>query len=112
MRNTLVSVALAVLLAPEVVAAQEPDKKVAGGGDVAPGWQMRIDPNASRGAPPKFVAMGSGFHATSGAFKPSARKFAPNVMIFPTRSGWCIAKSKATSPPSLQPSMSAFFTWR
>ena len=67
MRNTLVSVALAVLLAPAVVAAQEPDKKVAGGGDVAPGWQMRIDPNASRGAPPKFVAMGPGFHATSGA---------------------------------------------
>jgi hypothetical protein len=35
MRNTVVSVALAVLLAPAVVAAQDADKKVAGGGDVA-----------------------------------------------------------------------------
>jgi hypothetical protein len=67
MRNTVVSIAIAVLLAPAVVVAQDADKKVAGGGDLAPGWQMRIDPNASRGAPPKFVAMGPGFHATSGA---------------------------------------------
>ena len=67
MQNRLVSVALAVLLAPGVAAAQEADKKVAGGGELAPGWQMRIDPNASRGAPPKFVTMGAGLHATSGA---------------------------------------------
>src|SRR5829696_5975729 len=67
MRNSVVSFAIAVLLAPAVVVAQDADKKVAGGGELAPGWQMRIDPNASRGAPPKFVAMGPGFHATSGA---------------------------------------------
>lgn len=67
MRRTMVSVAIAVLLAPAVAVAQDADKQVAGGGEIAPGWQMRIDPNASRGAPPKFVAMGPGFHATSGA---------------------------------------------
>jgi hypothetical protein len=63
----MVSVAIAVLLAPAVAVAQDADKQVAGGGEIAPGWQRRIDPNASRGAPPKFVAMGPGFHATSGA---------------------------------------------
>lgn len=67
MRNTVVTLAIAVLLAPTIGAAQDADKKVAGGGELAPGWQMRIDPNASRGAPPKFVAMGAGLHATTGA---------------------------------------------
>jgi hypothetical protein len=58
---------MGAMIAPSLLAAQDADKKVAGGGDLAPGWQMRIDPNATSGAPPKFVAMGNGFHATSGA---------------------------------------------
>jgi hypothetical protein len=67
MRRSVVTLAFAGMVAPAIVAAQDADKKVAGGGELAPGWEMRIDPNASRGAPPKFVAMGSGFHATAGA---------------------------------------------
>ena len=67
MHKTLVALVVGAMIAPSMVAAQDADKKVAGGGELAPGWQMRIDPNASSGAPPKFVAMGSGFHATSGA---------------------------------------------
>ena len=67
MRKSMITLAFGALIAPAIVAAQDADKKVAGGGDLAPGWQMRVDPNASSGAPPKFVAMGSGFHATSGS---------------------------------------------
>ena len=67
MQRTFVALLMGAMIAPSVLTAQDADKKVTGGGDLAPGWQMRIDPNASSGAPPKFVAMGSGFHATSGA---------------------------------------------
>jgi hypothetical protein len=67
MRKTVITLAFGAMIAPAVVAAQDADKKVAGGGDLAPGWQRRIDPNAPSGAPPKFVAMGSGFHATTGS---------------------------------------------
>ena len=67
MRKTMVALALGAMLAPAIVSAQDADKKVAGGGDLAPGWQMRVDPHAGSGTPPKFVAMGSGFHATSGS---------------------------------------------
>jgi hypothetical protein len=55
------------MIAPVVLAAQDPTKAVTGGGELAPGWQMRVDPRAGSGAPPKFVAMGSGWHATSGS---------------------------------------------
>ena len=67
MRTRMFSIALGALIAPTVVSAQDADKKVAGGGDLAPGWQMRVDPRAGSGTPPKFVAMGSGLHATSGS---------------------------------------------
>jgi hypothetical protein len=67
MQKTFVALVVGAMIAPSLLAAQDADKKVAGGGELAPGWQMRIDPNASSGAPPKFVAMGTGFHATSGA---------------------------------------------
>ena len=67
MRKTMVTLVLGALIAPAIVAAQDADKKVAGGGDLAPGWQMRVDPHAGSGTAPKFVAMGSGFHATSGS---------------------------------------------
>jgi hypothetical protein len=67
MWKTLLSIALGAMIAPTILAAQDPDKKVAGSGDLAPGWQMRIDPRAGGGAAPKFVAMGDGLHATSGS---------------------------------------------
>lgn len=67
MRKTVISLAFGVMLAPAILAAQDSDKKVAGGGDLAPGWQMRVDPRAGSGTPPKFVAMGAGLHATSGS---------------------------------------------
>ena len=67
MRKTVVTLAFGAMIAPAIVAAQDTAKKVAGGGDLAAGWQMRVDPRAGSGTPPKFVAMGSGFHATSGS---------------------------------------------
>ena len=67
MRKTVVTLALGALIAPAIVSAQDATKQVAGGGELAPGWHMRIDPRAGSGTPPKFVAMGSGFHATSGS---------------------------------------------
>ena len=67
MRKTVVTLAFGAMIAPAIVAAQDTAKKVAGGGELAPGWQMRVDPRAGSGTPPKFVAMGSGLHATSGS---------------------------------------------
>ena len=67
MRKTVFTLAVGAMLAPVVLAAQDATKAVAGGGELAPGWQMRVDPRAGSGAPPKFVAMGSGWHATSGS---------------------------------------------
>jgi len=67
MRKTVAMLAFGSLIAPAMLAAQEADKKVTGGGDIAPGWQMRVDPRAGSGTPPKFVVMGTGLHATSGS---------------------------------------------
>ena len=67
MRKTAVALVLGAMIAPAMVAAQDATKAVSGGGDLAPGWQMRVDPRAGSGTPPKFVAMGSGYHATSGS---------------------------------------------
>ena len=67
MGKTLAVLAFGVIIAPMALAAQDSDKKVTGGGDLAPGWQMRIDPRAGSGTPPKFVAMGNGLHATTGS---------------------------------------------
>ena len=44
----MVTLAFGAMLAPAMAAAQDADKKVAGGGDLAPGWQMRVDPRAGR----------------------------------------------------------------
>jgi hypothetical protein len=67
MRKTVTMLAFGVMIAPVVLAAQDSDKKVTGGGDLAAGWQMRVDPRAGSGTAPKFVVMGNGFHATSGS---------------------------------------------
>ena len=67
MQKTVVTLAFGALIAPAILTAQDPTKQVAGGGEIAPGWHMRIDPRAGSGTPPKFVVMGTGFHATSGS---------------------------------------------
>src|SRR5215217_8248041 len=67
MRKTVFTLAVGAMIAPVVLAAQDTTKAVTGGGQLAAGWQMRVDPRAGSGAPPKFVAMGSGWHATSGS---------------------------------------------
>ncbi len=67
MRKTVFSIALGAMIAPAMLVAQDTDKKVTGGGDLAPGWQMRVDPRAGAQTPPKFVVMGNGLHATSGS---------------------------------------------
>ena len=67
MRKSVITLAIGAMIAPALVAAQDATKAVAGGGELAPGWQMRVDPRAGSGTPPKFVAMGNGFHATSGS---------------------------------------------
>jgi hypothetical protein len=67
MRKTVFTLAVGAMIAPVMLAAQDATKAVAGGGDLAAGWQMRVDPRAGSGTPPKFVAMGSGWHATSGS---------------------------------------------
>jgi hypothetical protein len=67
MRKTVFSLAVGAMIAPAMVSAQDATKAVAGGGEVAAGWQMRVDPRAGSGAPPKFAAMGPGWHVTSGS---------------------------------------------
>ena len=68
MRKTVYSLAAVALIAPVVAGAQaDADNKVAGGGTVPAGWQMRVDPKAGSGTEPKMAAMGAGFHVTSGA---------------------------------------------
>ena len=61
---------LAIALAVCTVAAQDADKKVAGGGITAKGWQGKIDaPAAKQGMTvndAKFAEMGGGFHITTG----------------------------------------------
>lgn len=72
MRTALVSLALVALAAPlrgQQGMDKDPTRKVAGGVS-APGWQARVDDkDVKRGMTTtdlKFVAMGNGYHATSG----------------------------------------------
>ena len=62
--------ALAVALAVCTVAAQDADKKVAGGGITAKGWQGKIDAAAAKNGmtinDSKFMAMGSDLHVQTG----------------------------------------------
>lgn len=75
MRKTILTMALVASASPLLAQAaqqakdNDPTHKVAGGIGVA-GWMGRIDPNAERRGmsigDAKFVAMGSGYHITSG----------------------------------------------
>ncbi|MGH7674147.1 MAG: hypothetical protein ACREMV_02650 [Gemmatimonadales bacterium] len=63
--------ALSVALPGGLAAQADPDKSVAGGGTFPAGWHARTDWSARTGQPPslanvKFVAMGTGYHATMG----------------------------------------------
>jgi hypothetical protein len=71
-----VAVALAFAM-PIAISAQnssDPDKKVADGGVKVAGWQARLDRPNQKVEDLKFVAMGPGFHVTSG---PAAIYFNP-----------------------------------
>ena len=63
------AVAIAVALLIPAVHAQDADKKVAGGGITAKGWQGRVDAGNKQGLTindSKFAPEGSGFHITTG----------------------------------------------
>lgn len=65
--RTLV-LAVALLGATSALGAQQsdPDKQVAGGGQLPAGWHARLDKPNAKMEDLKFVTMGSGLHATSG----------------------------------------------
>ena len=86
MRTALATLALLAAAAPLRAQAQQgmdndPTRKVAGGVS-APGWQARIDDkDAARGmgaSDVKFVAMGNGYHTTSG---PAAIYYDPKNVV-------------------------------
>jgi hypothetical protein len=55
----------AVLAAPAAAQGNDPDRPVAGGGTLPPGWHARTERNAPL-ANVKFAAMGDGYHVTLG----------------------------------------------
>jgi hypothetical protein len=64
------AVAIAVALLIPVVHGQDADRKVAGGGITAKGWQGRVDTGNKQGLTindSKFAPEGSGFHISTGA---------------------------------------------
>jgi len=65
MRRVLMSVAVALLAVPAIVAAQDDAKAVADGGVKAPGWQGTADGGAAI-TTAKFATMGNGYHITTG----------------------------------------------
>ena len=68
MRKLIPGLVMLGLAAPSLALAQDADKKVAGGGALPAGWEMRVDPkDASKPAAPKLATMGPGLHVTSGS---------------------------------------------
>src|SRR5881628_203454 len=71
-RRSLLSVSMLVLTAAPLAAQaygaeKDPTKKVEGGGAPMPnGWMGRTDRDNTKLSDAKFVAMGSGYHVTSG----------------------------------------------
>jgi hypothetical protein len=74
LKSTSTQLALITLFAVAPLGAQgrgDPTAKVEGTGQFPPGWMVRFDPpRGSQPMPPmtavKFIAMGSGYHVTSG----------------------------------------------
>ncbi|HEY7568322.1 MAG TPA: hypothetical protein VH762_12165 [Gemmatimonadaceae bacterium] len=69
-----VALAFAMPIAVSAQSSSDPDKKVADGGVKVAGWQARLDRPNQKVEDLKFVAMGPGFHVTSG---PAAIYFNP-----------------------------------
>lgn len=65
MRWTLALTTLAAVSAPLTAQQNDPDRKVAGGGQLPAGWSARTDKGAPL-ADVKFEAMGGGWHFTTG----------------------------------------------
>ena len=65
MRRVFMSVAVALLVAPAIAAAQDDAKAVADGGIKAAGWQGTADGGAAI-TTAKFATMGNGYHITTG----------------------------------------------
>jgi hypothetical protein len=76
MKRVTQSLTALAFVMPLVLQAQmnDPDKKVADGGVKVSGWQARLDKPDAKIEDLKFVAMGPGFHVTSG---PAAIYFNP-----------------------------------
>lgn len=68
MRKLILTVALAVAASPLAAQGHEhdPDHAAAGGGVLPAGWQAHLDRADADLANVRFVAMGDGFHATTG----------------------------------------------
>jgi hypothetical protein len=64
------AIALAVAIVPAALAAQDADRKVAGGGITVKGWQGKIDAGAAKKGmtinDSKFASEGNAFHLTVG----------------------------------------------
>lgn len=65
MRRVYLSVAVALLIAPAIAAAQDEARAITDGGIKAPGWMGTADGGAAISTA-KFVTMGNGFHITTG----------------------------------------------
>ena len=97
-RRSLTTLSLLALSAAPLVAqgANDPTHKVAGGALPA-GWMGRTDKPTDKLTDAKFIAMGSGFHATSG---PAAIYWNPkNVVTGPFTATTTVTQTKAPTHP-------------
>jgi hypothetical protein len=98
LRRSLTTLSLLALVAAPLAAqdASDPTHKVAGGA-LPPGWEGRTDRPTDKITDAKFVAMGSGFHATSG---PAAIYWNPkNVTTGPFTASTTVTQTKAPMHP-------------
>jgi hypothetical protein len=66
MRTLALTIALLGVAAAAPAQGADPDKSVAGGGQLPAGWQARLDRPNAKMADLKLETMGKGLHATSG----------------------------------------------
>jgi hypothetical protein len=68
MRKLILALAIVVIASPLAAQGHEhdPDHAAAGGGTLPAGWQAHLDRADASPANLRFVAMGNGFHATTG----------------------------------------------
>jgi len=97
-RRALTVLSLLAIAAPPLVAqdASDPTKKVAGG-SLPAGWMGRTDRAADKLTDAKFVAMGSGYHVTSG---PAAIYWNPKTVTSgPFVASTTVTQTKAPTHP-------------